>query len=422
MAYRASTSSSIANLHSLLGGLALIGCAIIAFSSPSSAQDLYAIADIAIDETAESEVEAKEIGIAKAKIEAFESLLSRIAETEIVDQTQSLSSNEESAATDPAGDDEVPQGPAQVVLPDPERLESFIRDVSITDERFGGGRYLANISVRFQAEAVNRYLQRAKAAYLAAPSPKAVILPLFQDASGTETLWDEGNPWLDAWLRTDGRRAVVPFTVPLGDLSDIAAIDAARLNAVDARAINAIAARHRAGAVIVPRAELDAQGNVIVSLITYGTGWPQEPERFTLSQAALVVDAEELYADLSAINPEGIGPKLHAAALQVASRLDARWKSENMLRFDQEATTLQVVAPLAGLADWLSVQSSLNSVSAVTGWKLAELNATYARVSIDYVGDEERLGQAFALQNLLLSVDPEAKENDPEAPRLLVRR
>ena len=427
MANRALSTRLFAQTRRLCAVLATLFFSALAVPSLTTAQDLYAIDTIMVDETAASEVEAKDIGIAKAKQEAFTQLINRLTEVGMAGAVDEQGPIEE-PTSEPAPAPALPDGavvtpaPQPITMPDPERLEFLIRDMAIANERFGGGRYLADVSVRFQANEVNRFLQRSQAAYLSSPSPRAVILPLFADATGAVMLWDETNPWLDAWLRTDGRRPVVPYTVPLGDLSDIGAIDAARLVAVDAAAINAIAARHRAGAVVIPLASLDPTGNIEVEITTYGTGWPAEPERLRLMARELTPLAGALYEEDTSVSGTELGPQLHAAAIEITKLLDRRWKAANMLRFDEEATSLVARAPLTGLNDWLSVRSSLDSISAITEWRLAELNTDYAMVSINYVGDEVRLSQAFARLNLSLLADPEASEDDLDAPRLLMRR
>lgn len=390
---------------------------------PTQAQALYAVQGVAVDESAASELEAKNQGILKAKQEAFRRLVNRLTDMGRAQQApprQSVSSPSGSAGN-PGG--ALPGTSSRpIAMPDPEELELLIRDVTITNERFGGGRYLANVSVRFQADGINRILQNAQAAYLPSPSPLAVILPLFRDVNGAASLWDETSPWLDAWLRTDGRRPIVPYVVPLGDLSDISAIDAARLAAVDAAAINAIAALHQAGAVIVPAATIDDRGNVSVDLATYGTGWPGDRQQLRFRAEELNEKAAALFASNAFVDPMIVDLQLRAAALKVAEALDARWKAENMLRFDQEALNLVLRAPLNELSDWLTVRSSLDNITAITRWHLAELNTDYAMVEVTYLGNEARLGQSFANFNFNLVPDPRAAIGDPEAPRLLVRR
>lgn len=348
-------------------------------SNVAAAQGLYAVAGIDVDETASNEVQAKQTGVAKAKRAAFQEIMRRLTL----------------------------QGEAPPT-PDDERLEFLIRDMSFTAEKFGGGRYIATLTVRFQPEEVNRYLQRSGTAYLGNPSPLAVILPIFRDDNGDQ-LWADTNPWLDAWWRLDENGTVVPFTVPLGDLGDIGAIDAKRAVSVDPTGINAIAGRYRAGAVAIPIATFAAEGGVLVELATFGAGWPGEPDLLRFNVEALTERATQLLAEEDENGASGEGDptsqsaQLFAAASLTLDAMEERWKGENILRFDQDASKLTAKVGLSGLEDWLKVRASLGDVAPIKSWRLSELATTHAILEIDYIGDTDRLSRAFARVALALA-------------------
>jgi hypothetical protein len=365
----------------------------LAMPSPASAQGLYTVTGIAVDETAETEVLAKERGIAAAKREAFAEILRRLT----IDPSTYVAT----------ADGDAPP-PVVPTVPDDDRLEFMIRDLSLEDERFGGGRYIAEMTVRYQPEAVNQFLQRLGAPYLASPSPIAVILPIFRDSEGVK-LWSDTNPWLDAWWSLDGAGTIVPYAVPLGDLSDISAIDVDRAIAVDAQAINAIAARYNAGAVLVPLATVSPDGStVLVELSTFGAGWPSQAEVLTLGPPVLATEAATVDPEDAAPDPET--ERLRAAARLTLRAMENRWKAANILRFDQEAETLTARVDLTRFEDWLAARQALNSVAPIKNWHLLELSTRAAVVSIDFVGELTGLGQAFFRVSYALGPDPEATD------------
>ncbi|NMM46129.1 DUF2066 domain-containing protein [Rhodospirillaceae bacterium KN72] len=352
-----------------------------AAASPVRAQDLYAVTGLPVDERAANEVEAKQIGIANAKTRALQIVIDRLTVEPEYSPGAALH-----------------QDPQQLDLPDGERLEFMIRDLSFQNEKFGGGRYLAEMTIRFHPEEVNRFLQRAGKAYLAGPSPKAVILPIYRNETG-DLLWSDANPWLDAWWRLDTPSPIVPYTVPLGDLADIAAIDVRRALNIDAAAINAIAARYQAGAVIVPVATKTPDGGMLVEVSTFGAGWPSAPELVTIHPSTLTSESAK-YVDAQG---EDAAPLVAAAAI-VRDALDTRWKRANILRFDESAETLTArVGLVSGLTDWLSVRQVLNGLAPVKSWRLSELATNHAVVEIDFVGNTARLQQAFARSALQLT-------------------
>ncbi len=403
----------------------------------AAAQSLYTIDEVLIDERAASEVDAKQNGIAQAKRDAFHRLLERLTLSpdqqaptplESTDASGGLSAQDvPDGATVVSGDSAlatgntalgadgavvvseggVPVASVPPAFPDDSRLETMIRDISFQDERFGGGRYLAELTIRFNADAVNTFLERSGTAYLGGPSPRMVVLPIFRQ-DGSNILWSDLNPWLGAWSELDRESLIVPHTVPLGDLADIGAIDAERALAVDAASINAIGARYRAGAVAILIASLDAETGLQVEVATFGSGWPTAPELVRVSRqegydAAMAMQPEE---DVPAVDemPEILPDEdvLLGAASIILDSLETRWKRENILRFDQETANLSAEVSLTGLEDWLSVRSILSTVPPVRSWRLVELSTTRAVLEIDYVGDTDRLAQGFARAALSL--------------------
>ncbi|MDF1750391.1 MAG: DUF2066 domain-containing protein, partial [Alphaproteobacteria bacterium] len=110
----------------------------------------------------------------------------------------------------------------------------------------------------------------------------------------------------------EGSGSVVPYTVPLGDLSDISAIDVTRAMTVDAASINAIAARYRAGAVLVPVATRTEDGTILVEISSFGPGWPNAAE-------VLRLDPDTLLARATILEGEKGDPTTAAAQFKAAA-------------------------------------------------------------------------------------------------------
>ena len=403
--------------HRVIGPYFAVILAFFSITGQGFAQELYAITNVKVDERAASEVEAKRIGVAKAKRAAFETLMERLTLDGAAAQGTAPDAATPAPET-PAPEAGVPVSPSGVAIapsdlsgaarpltvPDDGRLEYLIRDIAYQDEKFGGGRYLANLTIRFHANAINQFLQRSGVAYLGSSSPLAVILPVYKSASG-DLLWSDANPWLDGWWQLDGAGTVVPYTVPLGDLSDISAIDVDRAMKVDAASINAIAARYSAGAVIIPVATQTDDGSILVEISSFGPGWPGAPELLRLNPEALLARATERAGENA--DPSTDLAQFAAAASLTLDALEDRWKTANILRFDQESTSLTTRIPVSGLQDWLGVQKALNSVAPIKAWRLAVLATDHAIVDIDYIGDQARLDQALRRVSLGLSEDSE---------------
>lgn len=346
--------------------------AVTMLPATGSAQAIFSVTGIPIDESADSEVSAKESGLRKAKVEAFRLLLERL----VVQQDQSR-------------------------IPDADwsEVESLISDFSLADEKFGGGRYLASFDVRFQPIGIRRYLERNSLTYSETISNRLVVLPVFEDGQ-TAQLWDETNGWLTAWTTLENLNTPpVPMVIPLGDLADVSAIGAAQASRVVQENIDAISSRYQAAGAVVAIARLGtdpATGGHQVDVVYVSTapGWSEVTDSFSLAGAA-----EDTLEDV-----------LIASANRTRLSLTENWKNQNAIRPNQAQRRIAIVVPLNGLPSWVAVQRRLARIAPVKAIDLSEISLERADVELAFVGSIEQLQRSLNQNGLSLINDFEAGE------------
>ncbi len=346
--------------------------ALSALPGSATAQSMYDVAGIEIDESAGNEVDAKENGLTRAKSEAFQQLVSRLV---------------------------VQQGATPPSPPDAAAIERMIADFSLADEKFGGGRYLATLTVRFQPGSVRDYLERNNLVYSETMSGRLVVLPVFEKGETTQ-LWDETNAWLTAWAGlSDLDAPPVPMVVPLGDIADVSAIGAAQAVRVIPENIDAITGRYGAQGAVVAIArpgESAATGGFQVDVVYLSTapGWNDVTQTFSISG-----EAEEPLADV-----------LEKAARTTALSIADVWKNQNAIQPNQARQHLSAIVPLNGLPSWVAVQKQLGRISPVKAVNLAEIAIDHASIDIVYVGSIDQLQRALSQNGLGLINDLETGE------------
>lgn len=156
---------------------------LLASISPSHAQarDVFSVRGVAVDARAADEFAAKSSGIARAQHDALRMLFERLTLSDDHDRLPQLD--------DPA-------------------VTRLLRDFSVDREKFGGGRYVASLTVRFKADGVRKALRDADIPFAETVSRPVLVLPVFQTA-GSTILWDDANPWFSAWSREGDRKSVV---------------------------------------------------------------------------------------------------------------------------------------------------------------------------------------------------------------------
>ena len=282
----------------------------------------------------------------------------------------------------------------QHLLPDLGSAEvaQLVKDLSVAEEKTSAVRYLAKLDIRFKSEEIRRLLIDYGVPFAETPSKPVLVLPVYQ-AAGALLLFDDPNPWRDAWGKGTGGDGLVPLLLPLGDLADIAAIGAEQAIGGDAQRLDAVAGRYGAGDTLVAHATLrldplSRRSNVEVYLTRYGTALQEQT--FVKSYSA---KGEESLDDL-----------LARAAADLSRQVQDNWKNDNLLHFTRKAV-VAVTVRIGGLGDWLAVRQRLERVAVIRKAELVLLSLDEVRVNLHYIGEPEQLSLALEQADLTLSRD-----------------
>jgi hypothetical protein len=100
-------------------------------------------------------------------------------------------------------------------------------------------------------------------------------------------------------------------------------------------------------------------------------------------------------------------PSLALAVEEIQTSLDERWKSANLLRFDQGGLMV-VGVPIARLADWVAIRRSLASMPELSEIVMVSFSQDRVGLEMHYIGDELGLEQALARLGLALTREGES--------------
>ena len=335
-------------------GVALFALILLVLPGAGWAADAFAVRGIDEDVTAATVAAAKDKALAEAERTGFRRLLERL--------------------TMPA---DYPK------LPNADALQ-YVRDVAIEQERSSAVRYIATLTVRYNAVAVKKLLRDSGLKY-AEPRPRpVVIVPVFKpQGGGRPLLWDDPNPWRAAWL-AQGTGALVPLVIPTGDMADLAALTVDKALALDAEGLGALGARFRTADVVVAMAAVNAAGTALDVGLGGAPGVlkPFEAKSYPLTDA-------------------GLDASMRAAAADIVQGLDAAYKQGNLLSFDH-AATMAAMVQLRGLDDWLAVRERLGRVPLVRRWEIVSLSRDEAALILHTVGEPEQVKATLATAGLIL--------------------
>ena len=328
--------------------------------SPVLAEQLYTVRSIPLDATASDSSKARSYAIAEGQERAFIGLLKRLT---------------------------LPRDHSRIPVLNQEEISNYVQDFEISDEKRSDKRYIAELTVRFKRKMVKAFLAAEGVPFSEAESVPIVVLPIYRMGKSS-ILWEDVNPWREAWRRLEIKNELVNLIVPIGELSDVMTIDAGQALAGNRLALRKFARSYGADETLVAIAELKSdvleQTSVDITIQNFGAAvGALEVERFELLP-------EETTFEL-----------LDRAVVKMAERLEYDWKVSNLLSYDQEVT-LQAVVGVDGWSGWRSMVSRLEEVSVVQEVNIQSLSLNVASLEIKFFGDIDRLAVLLLRKNITL--------------------
>jgi hypothetical protein len=330
--------------------------------------DLFTVSPVPVDATAANASAARDLAIAEGEQQAFRMLMDRLTQ---------------------------PNDRARVPKVTLAQLNDLVQGFEVANERRSGVRYLADYTFHFRPEAVRQFLRRAGIAFAETPSKPLIVLPVLH-ALGRSLLWDDPNPWREAWANTKSASGLVPLVRPFGDLDDVQAIDADTAAQGDDAGLRAVAKRYGDGDVLVTQATLKIDGGQHIVDVT--------STRYTPGVAGV----EQTWVSSTTANPgESDADAMGRAVAATQAQVEEAWRLANTLDTNQSGTLLARV-PAASLQEWVAVRDRLSGMAAVRSSRLLALDREGARIEIRFIGDAMQLRLALAQRDLELS------GNDPD--------
>jgi hypothetical protein len=353
--------SSTARL--MIAGFSLLG--LVLTTGPTRAlqpDEVFVVAPVSVDVTAESALEARSQALRMGQSMGWKRLLERLT---------------------------LPGDAAGLIDFESEQLALLIQGFEVLRERTSAVRYLADLSYSFNRDEVRRALENAGIAFAETPSRPVLIIPVLT-SEGVGVLWEDPNPWREAWQNLPSRDGLLPIVVPHGDLADIRDLSAVQALRGDQQRLRAVADRYGARDVVVARAArlFDRSDNLPVLEISMVRGNSTEADE-TIIDSIKVGNADDL-----------IG-LLDAGVTRVVETLSTSWKQANLVRSGLQ-TRVSVVVPIVGFGRWLSIKKRLHGIGVLRRVELLRLSKREAVMDLWVQGDETQLRNALRQRDLEL--------------------
>ena len=384
-----------------LGMTAACAAALLVLTKPAPAiaaafSSAFVIADLPVDATGKSGVAARDAARAAAQKQALDLLLQRLT---------------------------APQDWPRLPHLEGEDVTDLVLDMEVESEHVSASHYVGRYTFRFDPKGIRALLKQANIPFTELVSKRIVAIPVFQTPAGVH-LWDDPNPWRDAWNAAHGPAGLVPWVVPLGDLGDVQSLDVPDLKQPAAEKLVAMSQRYDGGDVVVAAAVLQDSASASTApsagtTNTTGTTTPVTLQITVTRYSATGTDSES--TSVSGDKPDA---GFYLSGVVATERmLEDLWKKVSLPAAGpvQKSGTpvaavgggamlavpagqqVEVEVPITSAADWVNLRDRISQVSGVIATRIEVFTKEKVLLQLTLSGDPQRLALAFAQQDLALS-------------------
>jgi len=376
---------------------AFVAFAVMMSVGAAKAESVYTIKNIAVDSSAVSAADARSVALAEGQRAAYDRLLRRLV---LVEDRVLLSILEDSQIAD--------------------LIDGYVID----NELVSSTRYRANLTFDFNKFTVRNLLRQRNIRFAETRSNDVLVVPVYDTGDGPN-LWLEPGDWRTAWLARPTNEGLVSLILPLGDVMDMAAIQAGEALAPTREALLSLGGRYGTQDVVVASAflelpeppaqdireerenndtavdavdafdtagssELDQVAEIVATTGRRVRG-PVEGAILQLTVHRVGTAAEGTTGELLRGAPsESLELFLARAVGRVVTLVEGSWKQANTLRFESE-NVLLIAVPLKSLMDWVDIRRRLRDLAVVVSVNLAALSRGRAEILLRYIGEREQL-------------------------------
>ncbi len=321
---------------------------------------------VEVDVTGKDAADARELGMAKAEVEALTDLLNKLA----------------------------PAGQTQDIMAtlDARKISKMVKSTEVLDEKVTGNRYHAQLTVSFDGDELSELI--AKAGEQAADTSSSVvnsflIIPVYQEGNNS-LLWEESNPWRNVWRGVGLEITSGDVIVPYGDANDSKTIDIKNFAAATYASLVPMTIRYGVSDIVILQAKLVTKPDLVLSVV-----------KRRISRGKREVNALSYRAD-----PQETRDLLMArAARDIVAGLQHKKSEElstNQTVTRGERAKVMMLGSISTLDSWTQLRKKLSALPMVDRVEVLAISAKQVDMIVHYRGAADALARAVVSQKIRL--------------------
>ena len=257
--------------------------------------------------------------------------------------------------------------------------KDYVSGYSIENEKYKREKYSALITVNFEKNKLEKFLDSKNIEFYSKKGPKTLIIPVINFEQRL-ILWDDPNPWFDVWLRRPLDSNLNLFTLPDGEANDLIILSAQDAVNLKYFKIKKLANKYQAEQAYI----------LLVNFKSYD-------EKFNLSLEVYDGLTQEFIfsSNIENIETYNFDYNLNVLADTFADYFDDLWVKENLDNINSETKLLAEIS-YKKYNEWIKIKNFLNNNEKILKYKILTLSNKNALIELnilsidDLVDDLER--------------------------------
>ncbi len=252
------------------------------------------------------------------------------------------------------------------------KARDYVSGYSIENEKYKREKYSALITVTFEKNKLEKFLEGKNIEFFSKKGPKTLIIPIINFEQRL-ILWDDPNPWFDVWLRRPLDSNLNLFTLPDGEADDLITLSARDAVNLDYFKIKKLANKYQAEQAYI----------LLVNVKSYN-------EKFNLSIEVYDGLTKEIIfsADIENIETKKFDYNLNVLADTFADYFDDLWVKENLDNINSETKVLAEIS-YKKYNEWIKIKNFLNNNEKILKYKILIISNKNALIELNILSIDD---------------------------------
>ena len=276
----------------------------------------------------------------------------------------------------------------KITVDDEKLIESFVQDISVSNERAGSTKYYGALTVRFKAPEIRRLLEAAQVGFLARLPQPFIVIPVYQTEQGV-FLFSENNPLWKAVQNDLPATRLFTFQPVRGDSDDEMLAQSGVINQ-NPHSLSELAQKYYVSQILILKISRQNTSYTVQTTVWPNGSAPEAEVSFKVTDDR--ESAQRICADL---------------LKDTVRAMTKKWLylTQNSA---QPLTVYQVFAPIEKVSDLSRIKQKLARLNFADKVDIKGFSNKQLAVDFHYRGSVEELGEKLRLNQLVLTVNTDS--------------